>query len=170
MKNDRTGLIAALNDFRQARRKAKLQSLIGIISGKRQELLSYDEVKKHVNISNPRRHYHEEIPIDSIVGSVGRYMDFNKRFFPLTDSDAERWARVKLAQEEKGLPPIEVYKIGYLLAARRTPGSPEIENYHLTLQRREGKYPPAQFRSSKVRGIAPVLCVLRGAGRAAGFG
>jgi nucleotide-binding universal stress UspA family protein len=112
MENDRALYLSALNDFRQARRKAKLQSLTAVISGKHEKLLSYDEVKRHIKVYGLRRQYLAEIPLDSIVGSVGRYLDFNKKFLPLTDSDAERWARVKLTQEQKGLPPIEVYKIG----------------------------------------------------------
>jgi len=113
MENNRAGsYLSALNDFRQARRRAKLQSLIAVISGKHEKLLSYEEVKRGIKVSGQRRHYLAEIPLDSIVGSVGRYLDFNKKFLPLTDSGAERWARVKLAQVQKGLPPIEVYKIG----------------------------------------------------------
>jgi len=112
MENDYARYLSALNDFRQARRRAKLQSLTAVISGKHDKLLSYDEVKRHIKVYGLRRQYLAEIPLDSIVGSVGRYLDFNKKFLPLTDSDAERWARVKLTQEQKGLPPIEVYKIG----------------------------------------------------------
>ena len=112
MANDHARYLSALNDFRQARRRAKLQSLTAVISGKHEKLLSYDEVKRHIKVYGLRRPYLAEIPLDSIVGSVGRYLDFNKKFLPLTDSDAERWARVKLTQEQKGLPPIEVYKIG----------------------------------------------------------
>jgi nucleotide-binding universal stress UspA family protein len=112
MENDRALYLSALNDFRQARRRAKLQSLTAVISGKHEKLLSYDEVKRHIKVYGLRRQHLAEIPLDSIVGSVGRYLDFNKKFLPLTDSDAERWARVKMTQEQKGLPPIEVYKIG----------------------------------------------------------
>jgi len=110
--NDNAGIVSALNDFRQARRQAKLQSLIAGISGKREELLSYDEVKKYVKVFGLKWPCLTKIPLDAIVGSVGRYQDFNQTFLPLRDSDAQRWARVKLAQVKKGLPPIEVYKIG----------------------------------------------------------
>ena len=108
MGNDRARYLSALNDFRQARRRAKLQSLTAVISGKHEKLLSYDEVKRHIKVYGLQRSYLAEIPLDSIVGSVGRYLDFNKKFLPLTDSDAERWARVKLTQEQKGFPPIDV--------------------------------------------------------------
>jgi nucleotide-binding universal stress UspA family protein len=55
----------------------------------------------------------KNIPLDSIVGSVGRYTDFTRTFLPRRMDDRERWARVKAAMEEgAGLPPIEVYQVG----------------------------------------------------------
>jgi nucleotide-binding universal stress UspA family protein len=54
----------------------------------------------------------QDIPIKSIVGSVGRVTDFTRMFLPRQDDDANRWARVKLAMTDSvGLPPIEVYQI-----------------------------------------------------------
>jgi nucleotide-binding universal stress UspA family protein len=46
------------------------------------------------------------------VGSVGRYEDFNREFLPRQESQGGRWARVRMAVEGAGLPPIQVYKIG----------------------------------------------------------
>ena len=104
--------VTAVNDFRNARRRAKMQSLASRVSGRSDELLSFDEVSKQLNLTGIRKRYLAEIPLDSIVGSVGRYQDFNRKFLPLSDSDQHRWADVMMAQEKKGLPPIEVYKIG----------------------------------------------------------
>ena len=55
-----------------------------------------------------------QIPIDAIVGSVGRYTDFTRTFLPRRANYRERWAGVKTAflEESAGLPPIEVYKVG----------------------------------------------------------
>jgi hypothetical protein len=53
------------------------------------------------------------IPIANIVGSVGRYRDFDRAFLPLSGADAERWKRLDVALNElRNLPPIDVYKIG----------------------------------------------------------
>ena len=96
MEMDSSGrYLSALNDFRQARRSAKLHSLIAIISGKHEKLLSYEEVKRRIEVSGQRRQYLANIPLDSIVGSVGRYLDFNKKFLPLTNSDAERYNELR---------------------------------------------------------------------------
>ncbi len=55
----------------------------------------------------------EEIPIDSIVGSVSRNNDFTRTFLPRQEHDKYRWASVKVANEQpEGVPPIEVYQIG----------------------------------------------------------
>ncbi len=108
----RTRYSSAMNDFRSARRKASMQSLLDRISGKSEELLSFEEISHRLKLTGQRRKYLTEIPLDAIIGSVGRYRDFNRNFLPLSDSDADRWTRVKLAQELEGLPPIEVYKIG----------------------------------------------------------
>ncbi len=56
-----------------------------------------------------------EIPLNAIVGSVGRYTDFTRTFLPLKSEDQQRWARVKTVIDDPGgvgLPPIEVYKVG----------------------------------------------------------
>ncbi len=60
----------------------------------------------------PRRQP-EMVPLDRIVGSVGRYKDFTRDFFPKSTSMAERWARVEEAMESlEGTPPIDVFRIG----------------------------------------------------------
>ena len=105
----------ALEDFRQARSKARLQHLLAAITGESLDLLRFDEItqKMHgLGLSSKGLH---EIPIDAIVGSVNRYQDFDRNFLPLHDSDVERWANVKAAMTtpgSMGLPPILVYKIG----------------------------------------------------------
>jgi nucleotide-binding universal stress UspA family protein len=54
-----------------------------------------------------------EIPLDAIVGSVGRYSDFTRSFLPLQDGNEQRWARIQVKLSDlEGLPPIEVYQIG----------------------------------------------------------
>jgi len=60
----------------------------------------------------------QEISLDAIVGSVGRYTDFNRQFLPRQRGDESRWARVRAAmQEGRELPPIDVYQIGQIYTA-----------------------------------------------------
>lgn len=90
-----------------------MQQLIARLTGKSMELLSYDDVHDYLHITNRIDRGVQEIPLEAIVGSVGRYEDFTRDFLPLKDSNEDRWARVKAAVlDMKGWPPIEVYQIG----------------------------------------------------------
>jgi nucleotide-binding universal stress UspA family protein len=105
---------SALEDFRRARRKATLRSIMGWMRGKRPEdLLSYENVRKRLRTIESSDRQLTDIPINSIVGSVNRYTDFTRDFLPKRSISGERWARVKAASQDMvGLPPIEVYQIG----------------------------------------------------------
>ncbi len=103
----------ARDDFRIARRRAATANLLGRLTGKSLELLSFREVTQKLKEAGRHNLGLQDIPLAAIVGSVGRTRDFDRNFLPLQQEDAERWARVKVAgMGEKGLPPIEVYKIG----------------------------------------------------------
>ena len=99
----------AIKDFHEARRQARLEELFGRFTGQTLDLLAFDEVRKMLRASSQIERGLQEVPLDAIVGSVGRYRDFTRTFLPKLDSDKERWARVKVAQSRQGLPPIEVY-------------------------------------------------------------
>ncbi len=103
----------AVQDFRRARKQAALQQLMARLTGKSVELLSYDEVHESFRPTGKVEKGKQEIPLEAIVGSVGRYEDFTRTFLPKHDSNAERWARVKTAVlDMKGWPPIDVYQVG----------------------------------------------------------
>jgi len=104
----------AVQDFKRARRKAELQNLISRITGdNKKELLSYEEARKKLRAVESGKTELKEIPIDAIVGSVGRYTDFTRDFLPLKDISEQRWASVmEKAISLEGLPPIHVYKLG----------------------------------------------------------
>jgi nucleotide-binding universal stress UspA family protein len=103
----------AMNDFYEAHRKASLKTVLSAITGKSVDLLSYDDVLAHLRLKGQFDRGREEIPLDKIVGSVGRYTDFTRDFLPRRESDSHRWANVRMATESfLGVPPIEVYKVG----------------------------------------------------------
>lgn len=108
-----TTMPAAVIDFRRARRKAALQELVARLTGQSSNLLSYEEVRQKLGTGTERDRGLQDIPLDAIVGSVGRYTDFTRTFLPRHDESVHRWARIKMAAFGLGgLPPIEVYKIG----------------------------------------------------------
>ena len=110
---DQLSISLAVQDFRRARRKAAMQEVFARFTSKSAELLSYEEVRDSLKGRKSSKQELKEIPLDGVVGSVGRYKDFTRKFLPLQDSDESRWARVKAAvMEMTGLPFIEVYQIG----------------------------------------------------------
>ncbi len=106
-------IVSAINDFHRARSQAFLKEIIARFTGESIELLSYEEVRRKLIALGTADRGLQEIPLDAIVGSVGRYTDFTRDFLPRQDSDQTRWSMVKAATTEPpGLPPIDVYQIG----------------------------------------------------------
>ncbi len=103
----------AIQDFHSARQRASVQEILARLTGKSNRLLSYDEVAEKLKLRGRVERGVRDIPLNSIVGSVGRYVDFTRTFLPRKTDDRDRWTRVKAAMEDGvGLPPIEVYKVG----------------------------------------------------------
>lgn len=137
---------SALNDFNQARVKATLQEVLARVTGKNDELLSYEEVARKLKIHARADRGYQQVPVAAIIGSVGRYSDFTRGFLPRRESDRERWARVKAAMTDPagpGLPPIEVYKVGeayfvldgnHRVSVARQEGMPTIEAHVIEIR------------------------------------
>ena len=106
-------LQTTVREFRRARREASMQQLVSRLTGKSNELLAYNEVCERLKVGGGVELGVQEIPLDAIVGSVGRYQDFTRSFLPKSDQDEDRWVGVKTAVNEMvGMPPIDVYKVG----------------------------------------------------------
>lgn len=102
----------SIHDFRLARQRAAMESVVSRLTGKSTQLLSYDDVVRKLKIVSQAERGIEDIPVEAIVGSVGRYTDFSRSFLPIQESDADRWARVASVPDFYQLPPIEVFRIG----------------------------------------------------------
>ncbi len=103
----------AIRDFKRARRQAAIRHLIAQLTGKSDELLVYDYIRQQLKATGTVDRGMQEIPIDAIVGSVGRYDDFTRDFLPKKDSIQARWAQVKAGiLNMTGMSPISVYQIG----------------------------------------------------------
>ena len=108
-----SSLGSAVQDFYRARNQADLKVMLARFTGQTTQLLSFDEVRQKLGLQGSTERGIKDIPLDSIVGSVGRYTDFTRDFLPRRDINPQRWARVKIAASGLvGLPPIEVYQIG----------------------------------------------------------
>lgn len=105
--------IQAVQDFRAARLKANVERIRSALQGKSADLLSYEDVREKLRVTETNQRQLKNIPLDSIVGSVGRYTDFTRRFFPRRETGEERWKRIRIQIESLGgLPPIEAYQLG----------------------------------------------------------
>ncbi|GIV71085.1 hypothetical protein [Caldilinea sp.] len=103
----------SLEKFRRNVSKAQIADLMAKMTGGKVDLLSYDEVAKRIKSRQQIEMGTQMIPLDKIVGSVGRYRDFTRTFLPRAGVSPERWARVDAVMNSlEGFPPIEVYKIG----------------------------------------------------------
>jgi nucleotide-binding universal stress UspA family protein len=103
----------AIQDFQSARQRAAVQEILARVTGRSTRLLSYEDVAQKLKLRARTERGIQNIPLDAIVGSVGRYSDFTRTFLPRRSDDRDRWAGVKAAVEKsEGLPPIEVYKVG----------------------------------------------------------
>ena len=104
---------AAKSDFEAALRTGFWRSLISWFAQSRNELLPFDEVRKLVPMQGMHEIGLKEIPLDQVVGSVGRYNDFDRAFLPRRTETRSRWISIDTAHlQDVELPPIEVYKIG----------------------------------------------------------
>jgi nucleotide-binding universal stress UspA family protein len=108
-----TQTTSAIQDFYRARNRAKLEQIMARLTGASTELLNYEEVRQKLKGSHTTSRGLQDIPIEAIVGSVGRYTDFTRSFLPRQDKDKSRWVGVETAMSDMaGLPPIQVYQIG----------------------------------------------------------
>jgi hypothetical protein len=100
------------NKFQGARMRGFWQEMISHLSGKPAELLSFEDIRARLRLREESYRGLQDVPLDRIVGSVGRYRDFTNNFLPRTSEMEQRWSRVYAqANSLEGLPPIELYKV-----------------------------------------------------------
>ena len=106
------------NDFIRARRKQVLSRLATWLRREPDDvniMLPFHEVVDALGMAGERRLGLQVIRLDSIVGSVDRTRDFDRRFRPTSARVRERWQRLALAQRRgEAIPPIDVYRVGDL--------------------------------------------------------
>jgi hypothetical protein len=103
----------AQGDFVAARRRAFWNEVVSFLSGRSNRLLAWDEVRDKLRVRGQIYRGVQAVPVEKIVGSVGRYRDFDRAFFPAQDRTADRWRSIARAYyDDVGLPPVKLYKIG----------------------------------------------------------
>lgn len=115
----RTHFAEGVTQFQNARRQAFWQDALSLLRGQSAELLSFDDVKTRLRLREESYKGLQEVPLDKIVGSVGRYKDFANNFLPRGSTSRDRWSRVYAqVNSMEGVPPIELYKVGEVYFVR----------------------------------------------------
>jgi hypothetical protein len=105
--------IQAAEDFNRARNRELLSRIQHFIHTDKNRLLSFNDVKEILKPRNESYRGMRVVPISLIVGSEGRYRDFNKHFLPRSEHLRARWERVDRARlKDVALPAIQLYEIG----------------------------------------------------------
>jgi hypothetical protein len=103
----------AQQDYERAMSKGFWRKILTWISGESNELLPFDEVREKLKIQGQRYAGLQQIPINLILGSVGRYRDFDRIFLPKQRRTKDRWVNIdKAYYEQIPLPPVDLYQIG----------------------------------------------------------
>jgi hypothetical protein len=99
-------------DYARARRRAFLARLWAWVGRRCASLCAFDEARWELGAENRRYVGVRTVEVSRVVGSVGRWREFDSGFMP-TRADEQRWKRVDLAfRKGLDLPPVVLYKIG----------------------------------------------------------
>lgn len=114
---DRNKIEAELSgpNFEDVYTRAVARRLLSQLTGRLDEtrLLSYDEVRRKIRCHDESYTGMQSVPVGAIIGSVGRYNDFDNEFLPLRRQSKERWRRINTAYHtDTPLPAVQLYKMG----------------------------------------------------------
>jgi hypothetical protein len=101
-------------DFTRARRRAFLRRMQARIFGDpaSTRMRSFEDFSNRFRAFNRVRLGKRVVSVEKIVGSVGRFGDFDRTFLPTRDSLETRWKRVDRAYHRgQDLPPVALFKV-----------------------------------------------------------
>ena len=105
-------------DFSRMRRRRAVSRLAQRLRREPRDfnlVLPFEEVVQALGRRGERRLGLQPIELDSIVGTVDRARDFDRRFLPTSGRVRSRWERIATATRRgEEIPPIDVYRIGEL--------------------------------------------------------
>ena len=102
-----------MSQFDAARRSALMRDLLELLAGRPTRLLPFEAVRDSLKLKHFVDRGILEVPLERIVGSLGRAKEFNRAFLPLKESARERWQTIeRLAEGPEGFPPVELYQVG----------------------------------------------------------
>jgi hypothetical protein len=139
----------AKSDFGRLRKKEIIARILGLLKAQKDEMLSLGEVRSLLRPSTEHYRGLKAVPLSRIVGSEGRYKDFNKAFLPRHDRLMGRWTRVDVAHyEDVILPPVKLFEIGGVYFVRDG-------NHRVSV----AKAKRAEFIDAEVVSLASVIAI-----------
>lgn len=105
--------VQAQSDFNKARTKEFFSRVLHILRPQKNRLLNFHEIKSLLRPQGEIYRGMQVVDLENIIGSEGRYRDFNAAFLPKSDHVRSRWESVDKAHiQDVILPPIKLYKVG----------------------------------------------------------
>ena len=107
------------DDFNKAKSKAIVNEIQHFLKPEEAKLISFYDLKELLHPDNETYIGMKTVPVANIVGSEGRYNDFDNMFFPKKSHLKNRWESIDRAHLQNTiLPPINLYEIGGLYFVR----------------------------------------------------
>jgi hypothetical protein len=141
----------AQTDFIRSRRRAAIARLVSRLRGEPDDVgmvLPYEEVVQALGFVSERQLGLQVVALDSIVGTVDRGRDFDRRFRPTSGRARSRWEQIAtIARRGDPLPPIDLLRIGQIhfvrdghhrVSVARALGREDIDAYVTEVQTRVG--------------------------------
>jgi hypothetical protein len=132
----------AQSDFTRARRARVLADIARRLRREPDDvglILPFEEVVEALGRAGQHDLGLQVVPLDAVVGSVDRTVDFDRGFRPTSPRLRSRWERIAAAQRRgESMPPVSLFKIGDLYFVRdghhrvsvaKSLGRPDIDAY-----------------------------------------
>ena len=113
MLENNSARVQAQSDFNKARTREFFSRVLHILKPQKNQLLNFHDIKSLLRPQGEIYRGMQVVDIENIIGSEGRYRDFNSAFLPKSDHVRSRWESVDTAHiQDVILPPIKLYKVG----------------------------------------------------------
>jgi len=101
------------DQFESARFRSLLNNLRFFTRERSNQLMSFDEVNRGLELHNQHYLGMREVKVKDIVGSIDRYKDFDQYFLPKKAHLEHRWSNIYSAyRNDIILPAVKLYKVG----------------------------------------------------------
>ena len=107
------------HDFQKAQTRALFSRIAHIFNPGEEDLLPFEEAKRLLEPQSEHYSGLTTVPLERVVGSEGRYRDFNRHFLPRKNHLRKRWMSIDEARYgDIILPPVRLYEMGGLYFVR----------------------------------------------------